>query len=183
MEEYVLEFETVGEIYEANDRVRARLLKILDEITPEQQALRTEKGDWTVAGIVEHLARAEQGMAKVAHHLLKKAEEKSAGSDGKAGISEEFRNNVREWRDSKAKAPEMVQPNTETGIAEWVSLLEDNRKHLAAMRERFESVDGRSLTFPHPIFGPITAQEWLALIGAHESRHIEQIEKLLESGS
>jgi hypothetical protein len=35
--------------------------------------------------------------------------------------------------------------------------------------------------FPHWVFGPLTLAEWVALIGAHEERHLGQIESILDS--
>lgn len=174
-----LDFKSVDEIYEQNDRVRARLLELVSDLTDEEASTRTEKGDWTVSGIVEHLAMAEEGMAKVAGHLLKKAEEVGAETDG-VGISEALAGKLREWRDSKGQAPDMVQPTNKKPVAESLEMMAESRQHLAGIREKFGSVNGRSLTFPHPVFGPLTAQDWLALIGAHESRHVQQIEKLLK---
>jgi len=173
------EFESIGEIYEMNDAVRDRLIALVGDLSEEESAMRTEKGDWTVAGIVEHLAMAEEGMAKVANHLLKKAEQEGSLADGTAGVSETLKERLGAWRDSKGEAPDMVRPTNERPIAESLSALKENRRHLAALREKFESVDGRTLTFPHPIFGPMTAQDWLALIGNHEARHVEQIEKIV----
>ena len=182
MTEITTDFSTVDEIYEQNERVRMALLELVEGISDENASMRTEKGDWTVAGIVEHLAMAEEGMAKVARHLLKKAEEAGAEADG-VGVSDSLTERLRAWRGSKGEAPDMVQPTNEKPVAESLAMMAENRRHLEALREKFASVNGRSQTFPHPIFGPLTAQDWLALIGAHESRHVEQIEKIVNRES
>lgn len=182
MNDITLDFGSVDEIYEQNARVRSRLLDLVEGISDEDAGLRTEKGDWTVAGIVEHLAVVEESMAKVAGHLLKKAEEAGSGADG-VGISENLAKSLRAWGRTKGEAPDMVQPTNEKPVAESLAMMAENRRHLEGMREKFGSVDGRSQTFPHPIFGPLTAQDWLALIGAHESRHVAQIERIVNRKS
>ncbi|MCO6509711.1 MAG: DinB family protein [Aridibacter famidurans] len=179
MEEYSFEFSTVGEIYEANDRVRERLLSVVSGLTEEQEALRTEKGDWTVAAIVEHLAVVEEGMAKIANRLLKKAAEAGQASDGSAKISERTVEKAAEWNRGRFEAPDMVLPTGAVPVAESVAKMMVNREKLIELKETFENVDGTGFTFPHPMFGPLTAQEWLALIGSHETRHVTQIEKIL----
>lgn len=183
MESYSFEFETVGEIYEANDRVRERLIAAVDGISKEQESLLTEKGDWTVAGIVEHLAKVEEGMAKIANRLLKKAAESGGKSDGSAAISENARSSSAEWYRTKLEAPEIVRPSGNVPVADSLAAMAENRKKLKEIRELFETVEGTELKFPHPAFGPLSAQEWLALIGGHENRHVSQIEKILARGS
>lgn len=182
MTDIKLDFTTVEEIYAQNARVRMRLLDLVEGMSDESAALRTEKGDWTVAGIVEHLAVVEEGMAKVAGHLLKKAEEACEGFDG-IGISEELAKGLRAWGQTKGEAPDIVQPTNEKPVAESLAMMAENRRHLELLRDKFGTVNGRSFTFPHPLFGPMTAQDWLALIGAHESRHVEQIVKIVNRGS
>lgn len=179
MEEYTFEFSTVGEIYEANDRVRERLLSVVEGISAEQEALRTEKGDWTVAAIVEHLAIVEEGMAKIANRLLKKAAEAGQASDGRASISSRTVEKAAEWNRGKFEAPDMVRPSGMKPVSESLAMMKVNREKLKGLRETFETVDGSGFTFPHPMFGQLTAQEWLALIGSHETRHVKQIERTL----
>ncbi len=64
-------------------------------------------------------------------------------------------------------------------IAESLAKLDENRRQLEELRPIFESVECSDFKFPHPAFGDISAHEWLALIGGHEIRHIEQINNLL----
>ena len=79
----------------------------------------------------------------------------------------------------KVNAPEFVQPTGAKSIAESLAKLDENTEQLEHLRTLFESVDGTELKFPHPFFGDISAHEWLSLKGAHELRHIKQIENLV----
>jgi hypothetical protein len=38
--------------------------------------------------------------------------------------------------------------------------------------------DGDTHKFPHPYFGPLSAVEWLVLLGGHEARHLQQIKNI-----
>jgi methyl-accepting chemotaxis protein len=182
MKAYEVEFSTIEEIYDANEKVRARLLAVVSDLSDEQAELRTEKGDWTVEAVVEHLAKVEEGMVKIASRLLSKAAEAGKTSDGSARISGSFREKIAQAAEVRFNAPEIVQPGGGQTIAESLGQLEKSRQMMRELREYFDTVEGTEITFPHPAFGPMTAQDWLALIGGHESRHIEQIEKILESG-
>ena len=80
----------------------------------------------------------------------------------------------------KVEAPSFVHPTGERTIEESFAKLEETSSRLAEMRELFESVGRAEFKFPHPFFGEISAEEWLALKGGHEMRHIKQIERLVE---
>ncbi len=179
MEGFGRQFNTVAEVFDFNDSVRGKLISLVGGLSEEEASTRTEKGDWTVAGIVEHLAMAEEGMAKVAYRLLQKAKETGAASDGSFHVSDSFVERIEAWKHTKGEAPEMVRPTGERTIAESLAVMEENRRRLNELREMFETVQGTKLTFPHPAFGPLAAQDWLALLGGHESRHLEQIARVL----
>ena len=80
----------------------------------------------------------------------------------------------------KVDAPSFVQPSAGKSVAESLAKLDETAARLDEIRSLFESVRGTDLKFPHPFFGEITAQEWLALKGGHEMRHLKQIGRLLE---
>ena len=46
-----------------------------------------------------------------------------------------------------------------------------------ALKPLFEKYDASEPKFPHPYLGDMTAVEWLAMYGAHERRHLRQIER------
>jgi hypothetical protein len=80
----------------------------------------------------------------------------------------------------KVEAPTMVRPSGEKSVPDSLAKLDATSDALEGMRELFETTGCEGFTFPHPFFGDITAQEWLALKGGHEMRHLKQIEKVLE---
>ena len=58
--------------------------------------------------------------------------------------------------------------------------MDETRQKLEELRPLFESIECSDVKFPHPAFGDMSAHEWLALLGGHETRHIRQIEGILE---
>jgi hypothetical protein len=52
---------------------------------------------------------------------------------------------------------------------------------LRALQPRIEATDLSAFTYPHPAFGPLNFYQWLALIGLHEQRHLNQIESVLKA--
>ena len=174
-----MKFETIADIYDGNAKVRQRLKDLLASLTKEQTNATPEGEKWNVAEVVEHIATVDESTLKICAKLLKKAE--AAGQTANAvKISDGFISKSREIAGIKVEAPDFVKPTGDRSIEESIAKLDENAERAAELRAKFETVDGTSFTFPHPFFGQITAQEWFALKGGHELRHLKQIERLLE---
>ena len=174
-----MKYETIEEIYNGNDKARTRLKELVSSLTAVQLSALPEGEKWTIAQIVEHISMVDESTTRVCAKLLKKAEDAGQTSDGKVVISDNFLQKGSEIAAIKVEAPDFVQPRAGKTIPESIAKLDENAEQLKQLRELFDSVDGTEFKFPHPFFGEISAQEWLALKGGHEMRHIKQIEKLL----
>jgi hypothetical protein len=175
-----MNYQNIAEIYDSNDKIRENLKMTIEGLTDEQAAVVPEGEKWSLAQLVEHIAIVEDGMTQICRKLLLKAQTEDKKSDGTATISESFLIKGVEAAGLKFEAPERVRPTGTKTIAESLAKMEENRENLKKLRPLFETVDGTEHKFPHPFFGDLTAQEWLALIGGHELRHIRQIKNLLE---
>ena len=175
-----MKYETIEAIYEGNLKVRARLRDLVASLPDEIASRRIDGEKWTIAQIVEHVSMVDESTIKICAKLLRKAAEAGHTSDGKASISDGFLEKGSEIAKIKVEAPTFVQPTGGKTISESLARLDENSGRLDELRSLFESVGGTDLKFPHPFFGEISAQEWLALMGGHEMRHIKQIEKILE---
>jgi uncharacterized damage-inducible protein DinB len=177
-----MNYQTISEIYEANTKVRDKLKSIIADLTDVQLNFRTGENCWTIREIVEHLSIVENGMATITSRLLQKSAEENLANDGKAFISHEFlakANSIADRQKRKVQAPERIVPTGKLSIAESLTRMEENGQILQQVRSGLETVDTQKFKFPHPFFGDLNATEWLALIGGHESRHINQIEEVL----
>lgn len=176
-----MQFETIADVYKANDKIRENLINIVSELTEEQENLPSENGKWTLGAVIEHVAKVETGMMQICHKLLSKAEAEGKTSDGSINLSKEFIEGVIKagTENQKFEAPEIVHPEGGKPIADSLAIMEQNRIKLNEMRPMFESIEGTSHKFPHPAFGNLNAHDWLALIGGHEARHIAQIQRIL----
>jgi hypothetical protein len=176
-----MDFSSVPEIYEHIDRTRARLVAAVEGLSEEQQAYSPAPDRWSVAALVEHLSIVEGNVARLLEKLLGKAEESGAGGaipDAFDPVSiEEF---VERSRGVKFEAPERIRP-TGLPLADSLARLSESRAALHALRPRVERADGRVLRFPHPAWGPLDLYQWLLFVGAHEDRHLAQIEALKQT--
>lgn len=175
-----MKYQTIEEVYAANDKIRAMLLETLGNISEEQANDLPEGEKWTIAQIVEHISIVEDGMGKISFKLLNEAKENGKSSDGKVIISHAFTEKAAEARNQKLEAPDRVRPTGNQTIAESIEKLNESRQRLYDLKPLFETVDCSEHKFPHPAFGDLTAHEWLALVGGHELRHIEQIKRRIE---
>ena len=177
----MLTYESVTQILDMVGRVHERLFSKVEGLSDNQLNYRSQDGTWTIAEIMEHLANVHEGMGKVTSKLVKEAETSgaSARSDGTIGsVSMEF---LRDLADHKFHAPENVRPAGGVRIEDSIERLKGNYERLLSMKPRIESVDLSGPTFPHAAFGPLNGYQWLALIGLHESKHLEQIKAIQAS--
>lgn len=174
-----MKYQTIEEVYAANDKIRAKFLETIESISDEQANALPEGEKWTIAQIVEHVAIVEEGMSKISYKLLNEAKANGKTSDGSATIGEKFVESAQASVRMKLEAPDRVKPTGNASIADSIKKLEENRQKLYELKPLFETVDCSENKFPHPAFGDLTAHEWLALVGGHEFRHIAQIKKRL----
>jgi hypothetical protein len=173
--------QTIADIYARNDETRENLKKLVSDLSEEQIDFLPEGAKWTIANFVEHITIVEDGMIKISAKLLSQAQAKGESSNGEANLSENFAKKVLEIRDKKLEAPERVRPTGKQTVAESLVKMEENRRRLEELRPLFESVECSEYKFPHPFMGELSAHEWLALIGGHEARHLEQLKKILQN--
>jgi hypothetical protein len=177
-----MEFRSVPEIYEHIDRTRARLLSAVEGLSEEQQGFSPAPERWSVAQLCEHLSIVEGNVAALLGKLLGKAEESGAGVAAAGDFDpvsiEEF---VERARVVKYEAPERIRPTGALRLADSLARLSESRAALHALRPRVERADGRAIHFPHPAWGPLDLYQWLLFVGAHEDRHLAQIEALKET--
>lgn len=173
-------FETIADIYAANDEARAGLKAVLAEVTDDEATQLADGEKWTVAQLAEHVATVNDGVFRICRKLLGKAQEANRPAAAKLNVSDDFLSRTVEVQSVKLAAPERVQPTGMVSIAETLQKLDDSRQALEDLRPLFEEFDGDSQKFPHPYFGEISAVEWLIMAGGHEARHTAQIRRLLE---
>ena len=174
-----MRYETIADIYSANQKIREGLKATLAQIQPDELTALPDGEKWSIQQIVEHVAMVDSGTARICGKLLEGAKAAGKSSDGTATISADFGEKIAAIADLKVEAPERVQPTGNVTIAESFEKMSDNREAFDEMRADLERFDLSEPKFAHPYFGDITAAEWLIVAGGHELRHTKQIEKLL----
>jgi uncharacterized damage-inducible protein DinB len=178
--EVAVTYRSLAEIFEALDQTRQTIYKRVEHLSPEQYSYKEESGRWSVAGIIEHLSGTEGRILARLQDLIGQGE--SAGT--LAPAREDFRPiSVEEIRArttaTRFQAPPALEPRGELTLDELLEKIRSSRNQLLAIRPKFEALDLTEVKFPHPAFGQLDAYQWLALIVMHESRHLDQIDRIL----
>ena len=173
-------YNSLSEIFDSIDETRARLRARLERISGEQESLRPSPDAWSVAEIAEHLAIIEERLSKLFPVMVTKAE----GGGLVRGAAQPFRpisveQIIERSKREKYTAPEMAQPTGVVAITDSLARMERSREAIRALQPRLEALDLTDVTYPHPAFGPMSAYQWLIFIGAHEDRHLRQIERVM----
>lgn len=173
-----MKYESIADIYSANQKIRARLRATLGEISSEETTALPDGEKWSIQQIVEHLSMVDFGISRICAKLLEEAKAAGTPSDGSFALSTEFGERAAEIAMLRVEAPERVQPTGNVPISEALERMGANREAFGSMRSDLERYDISGPKFPHPFFGDLTAGEWLVMAGLHEQRHTKQIERL-----
>ena len=176
-----MNYNSVAEIFDDIDATRARLLQSVEGLSDAQENFRPAPEKWSAAEVLEHLSIIERRVTKLIAALLDKAEADGRPRDAVEPFAPvsvaEF---VEQSRTQKFNAPEGARPEG-LPLADSLSNLRDSRAALQALRPRVERADCAGVRFPHPAWGPLNLYQWVAFVGAHEARHLSQIEALKET--
>lgn len=175
-----MRYETIADIYSANEKFRQRFLSVVDGVSPEEATALPDGEAWSIQQIVEHVSIVNNGMSRICGRLIAAAKQSGAVSDGSFSLTPKLQEHFAAMGTRKAEAPDRVHPTGDVTIADSLVKLAEASDAFGSMRSDMESVDLTGQTFPHPYFGEMSASEWLLVCGLHEGRHMQQIERILD---
>ncbi|HEU5140746.1 MAG TPA: DinB family protein [Bacillales bacterium] len=150
-------------------QARGALLAGVEGLTDEQLNDEVEEGRWTVAQVLDHLYLMERGVTAQIQRALADPESRPART--KKPIERTLD------RKYKVEAPAPFQPTKGfLSREEIVGRLKESRDQLLRVINDEAALEEKS--FRHPVFGTMDLQQWIAFIGYHERRHLQQIEDL-----
>lgn len=136
-------------------------------------------GLWSPTAIVEHLAIAN---GRIARLLAKRIAEGRAAGIEQETCADPILPTIDTApvmdRLTRIPAPEVLHPTGLDADAAWAAL----ERATTEVRASIAQGDGLALatiTYPHPLLGPLTLYTWIAFVGAHEARHAAQIRECI----
>jgi hypothetical protein len=154
----------------------ARLLGLVEGLTPGQWSFRETPDRWSITENIEHVIALEKFILRA----IEKAIEGPAEPDKKAQAAgkESLVLGVATSRGVKIKAREAARPTGRwPDPAELIPELRKTRARTVAFATETQA-GLRDHFFPHVAFGDLDCYQWLVVLGQHGFRHALQIEQI-----
>jgi hypothetical protein len=171
----------IKELFALVDRGQATLESAVGAVPPALRSTPQSVDRWSVAQVIQHLNIVEGRITGLVARLI--AEGKANGLPRERDDSSIIASIMADrYVDRSTKlvfggAPPDASIDADAGL-----------RSLATTRIAFKAAvmegDGLDLSVPkfdHRAFGPLTAYEWIALVGLHMERHADQIREIGES--
>jgi hypothetical protein len=161
---------------------RAALHAAVDAVPSSLRETRPAADRWSVAEVLEHLARVEEQLTRLLSAKLAEARLAGAlGPEPESGPVIDSGWDLLLDRRRRITAGERVLPKGEMDTVTALATLDSTR---AKLRDLVVSHDGLSLgavSHPHPALGMMDGYQWFTFIGTHEARHAAQIREIGET--
>lgn len=148
-------------------------IRMINAYPDELFTQKPDEDSWSASEIAEHIYRSEFGISK-----LFLGDRKPSDGTGRSVSSEKMKAAMMNT-DKKVKASGPILPKGQfKNKSELIDTFKENRHN---MLEAYSTInpDEICLTFEHPLFGHLTAAEWLEFAAYHTQRHMMQMEETL----
>ena len=142
----------------------------------DESRVRRDPKQWSVAEIVEHLARAYSGTAKGFERCVEKGAPLATASTFKQSLQQFGLINLGYFPRGR-EAPRHIIPSGELDLGAVLDAVRRDlaRLDIAASRARTELGSGKMLD--HPILGALSVDQWLKFHVVHTRHHARQIQQ------
>jgi hypothetical protein len=144
--------------------------------TPETPSASTAPVGWTAAQVIQHVALAESGTARLLRRRLERAIE--AGLAHETETSSVLHSFDPRLVDQPLETPEMLRPQADVQLGDALTALAAARAELLAVVDAADGWACSQVTARHTYFGTLDFYQWLVFTGVHERRHRDQIARL-----
>lgn len=169
--------EVIGVLEDAQQAMVSQLARLSEA----QKNAPAAEGRWSVAQHLEHLAIVEDGCGRLMSKLIK--EVKAAGTqETETSSLLHSLDRYEVWNVTRrVEAPEGVRPNGGLSTDDAFARLSTAR---ARMIDALTSASGlalASVTYPHPLIGPLNVYQWGIVSAHHQRRHGTHIDAITDA--
>jgi ribosomal-protein-alanine N-acetyltransferase len=155
---------------------RASLVASVMAVREDLRRRRPGPARWSIAEVLEHLARVESGVTKL---LTLRGRERPVEpvDTANAQLTPERIARLRD-REKRLEAPDRIRPTGTIELADALRNLHDAR---TALLDAYRSADPAALdgqVHTHQNVGPLTLRGWVEFVAHHEARHVDQIREI-----
>src|SRR5512138_1105851 len=167
----------LADIWRENGAVRARLLASVENLSEKQLAFQPAPGKWSIGEILDHLCLAERSMTRTISRLLQQAA--GFGMIGLPDSMEKPHHTIdHEAFARPVLAPDAVLPSPDRPLPSLRANLEESRERLMEVCARVEGCVVGPIQLVHFQLGHLNFYQWLAVVGAHDDKHLRQIAQI-----
>jgi hypothetical protein len=171
----------------ALEELRGRLAADLDALTAVVWTLNQAQADWrpaperwSVGEVLHHLVLSNRSFARVVAKLVKHGRRLGLAAPPDARRSWPRLRAVADVEASgPVKNPDLVTPTHGLPVQQLRRDLVESHESVAVQIPDIAGLDLAALRFPHPLGFELNLFQWVDITGAHERRHLHQIERLL----
>jgi hypothetical protein len=178
-----------GPLEPALEELRARLAADLDALIAVVGPLNQAQADWKSAPerwstgeVLHHLILSNRSFARVVAVLVERA--RRDGLDAAPGTRRSWprlRGIADVGASGPVKNPDQATPTHGLPLEQLRRDLAEAHQAVAKQVPDLAGLDLAALRFPHPLGFELNLYQWTDIMGAHERRHLHQIETLLTS--
>ena len=175
--------EERAEILTMLDETEARLRELTEGLSEEQWTWKSAPDRWSVGECAEHILLSEAALLDTARQALASpaVEDWAERTAGKEQMLRQVMPNRRPGGGG-ATAPQEIAPSGELSRDETLERFAAQRKEVREFVEQLSApVRAHLAPHPFPIFGELSAYEWVLYIPLHTVRNTRQMIEVKES--
>lgn len=149
-------------------------LEAIENLTDAQWSYKASPFKWSVGQTAEHIMLTEAALFSAVREAIRRPvnPDWKTKTAGKAGFIEQ----VMPDRRGRAQAPKEVRPSGKPTRDEVIKRYKEQRAEvLEFTRTTTLPLKAHTLDHPFPVFGTLSAYDWLIYIPLHNIRHNKQI--------
>ncbi|KGP91167.1 hypothetical protein N780_07970 [Pontibacillus chungwhensis BH030062] len=151
---------------------RQQVLDYLNSLSDEQASQKPDENTWSVLEVAEHLYLMEG-------FIIQKIDKTIRGGERVETTKKPIHHTPD--RSHKVDAPEGLKPKGDfKTIQDALEGLKRSREATLFLLHNKEEDTLQNYSFPHPVFGEMSLEQWAEFIGWHEIRHLEQMKEAVE---
>lgn len=184
-EDAKLSAEEKAELVKLLDDSLDKLMGLISGLTDEQWTFKQNEDRWSVGECVEHIARSERALLDSAKGAMQNPADPdwAKKTEGKTQLIKRVMPNRNPGGAGGATAPQEIRPTEKWDRAKAIEEFYKVRGEVRAFTETIafeQPIKEHIFTHPFPVFGDLTAYDWLIYVPLHTVRHSKQIIEVQE---
>ena len=170
----------LAELLAYMDETRAMLMQTAIQVNPAFASVRPRSGAWSAAENLAHLAKVEEGVARLVERSVQWARSHGIGPEQS---DESIMASLDSFRMTepvrKTIAPEMVAPDANVPMDQSLASLSGSRQRLRDALVSGADLDLSAVKRQHASVGELDMYQWALFVAQHEERHRKQIDRTM----